>query len=60
MSFLILSSTNIDFLDWELLWRTYITQNVLSTTKHIKLIEKKKFSATVIDQEHETFVIYVA
>ena len=60
MFFLILSSANVDFLDWELWWRTYTTKKALPTTKRIKLVDKKEFIAAAFDSEYETFVVYVA
>ena len=59
MSFLILSGTDIDFLDRELRWRTYTTEKVFSTTKCVELVGKKKFAAAALDPEYGTFVIYV-
>ena len=35
-------------------------KKVLSTTRHIKLIEKKEITAIALDSEYETFVVYVA
>ena len=41
MFFLILNDANIDFLDWELRWRTYITKKAFPTIKCIVLVGKK-------------------
>ena len=60
MFFLTLSSEAIDFLNWELRWRIYITKKAFSTTKRIELIGKKEFVAAALDLEHKTFVIHVA
>ena len=59
MLFLTLSSANIDFLDCELWWKTYITQKALLTTKRIELVERKKFTVTALNLECETFIVYV-
>ena len=59
ISFLILSNANIDFLDQKLRWRTYITKKALSTTRYIKLVEKKEFVAIVLDPKYKTFVVYI-
>ena len=59
MFFLILSGTDVDFLDLKLGWRTYTTKEVFLTTKHIELVDKKKFTAIALDPEHETFVIHI-
>ena len=60
MPFLILSGADIDFLDWDLCWRAYTTEEALPTTRRIKLVGKKEFAAAVLNPKHETFVIHVA
>ena len=42
MPFLTLSGADINFLDWELQWRTYTTEEALSTTRHVELVGKKE------------------
>ena len=59
MLFLTLSNANVNFLDRELQWGTYITQKAVLTTKRIELVGKKKFAAATLDLEHKTFVVYV-
>ena len=59
MSFLILSSADVDFLDREFRWRTYTTKEALPTTKRIEIVVKKEFAAAELDPEHETYVVYV-
>ena len=59
MPFLTLSGANIDFLSWELRWRTYPTKEVFPTTRRIELVGKKKFAAAALDSEYETYVVYV-
>ena len=59
MPFLTLSSTDIDFLGRELWWKTYITKEALPTTRRVELVGKKEFVTTVLDLEHETYVVYV-
>lgn len=59
MLFLTFSNTNIQFAEKELIWRSYSITKVLSTTKWVELIDKKKFAKTVLDKESETFVVYV-
>ena len=58
--FLILSVADTDFLDWELRWRTYTTEEALSTTKYVELVGKKEFAAAALDPKHKTFIVYVA
>ena len=59
MLFLTLSGTDVDFLDWELRWRTNTTK-ALPTIRRVKLVRKKEFTAVALDPKHETFVIHIA
>ena len=59
MSFFPLSGANIDFLDWELRWKTYTTKEALLTTRYVELVGKKKFAAAALHPEHETYVVHV-
>ena len=60
MLFFILSSADVDFLDWEFWWRIYITQKAFLTTRHIEPVKKKELVAVVPDPDYETFIVYVA
>ena len=60
MSFLTLSGADIDFSVPELRWRTYTTEEMLPTTRHVKLVGKKEFVAVALDPEHEAYVVHVA
>ena len=60
MPFLTLSGADVDFLDWELRWRTYTTEEALPTTRRVELVGKKEFAAAALDPESETFVVHVA
>ena len=60
MPFLTLSDADVDFLDRELRWRIYTTQEAVPTTRPIELVGKKEFAAAAIDSEHETFLVHVA
>ena len=60
MPFLILSNADIQFPKKRLTWRSYSTAEVLPTTKRVKLIDKKKFVKAALDENSETFVVYVA
>ena len=60
MPFLTLSGVDVDFLDRELRWRTYTTEEALPTTRRVELVGKKEFAAAALDPEHETFVVHVA
>ena len=59
MPFLTLSGVDVDFLDRELRWRTYTTEEALPTTRRVELVGKKEFAAAALDPEHETFVVHV-
>ena len=59
MLFVTLSGADVDFLDWELRWRTYITEEAFPTTRRVELVGKKEFAAAELDLEHETYVVYV-
>ena len=58
--FFTLSNTNVDFFDQELWWRTYTIKEALPTIRYVELIGKKEFVATVLNPEHETYIVYVA
>ncbi len=60
MPFLIMNNADIDFQAWDLQWRSYITGDILPTTRQIKLIGKKEFAVAALDPKHETFVIHIA
>ena len=42
MPFLTLSGADVDFLDRELRWRIYTTEEALPTTRHVELVGKKE------------------
>ena len=60
MPFLIFSNANVSFLEQEFTWRSYITAKTLPTTKKVELINKKEFAKAALDENFETFVVYVA
>ena len=60
MLFFTFSNANIQFAKKELNWRSYIAAKALTTTKWVKLIDKKEFAKAVLDQESENFVMHVA
>ena len=60
MPFLTFSNADIQFAEKKLTWRSYIAAEALLTTKWVELIDKKKFPKRVLDEESETFVVYVA
>ena len=58
--FLTFSGADINFLDREFWWRTYITKKALPVIRRIKFVGKKEFATTVLDPEYEIFVVYIA
>ena len=60
MFFHTFSNINIQFIEKELTWRSYTTVKAVPTTKRVELICKKKFAKAALDENSETFVIYVA
>ena len=60
MPSLILSNPDVQFVEKKLTWRTYTTTKALPTTKRVELIDKKEFAKTALDENSETFVVYVA
>ncbi len=60
MPFLTMSNADVDFQARDLQWRSYITGEVLPTTRRVELIGKKEFVAVALDLEHEAFVVHVA
>ena len=59
MPFLILNGANVDFLVRELQWRTYTTEKALSTTKYVKLIGKKEFTAAALDSKYKIYIVHI-
>ena len=59
MPFLTLSNADVQFVEKELIWRSYTTAEALPTTKRVELINKKEFAKAALDEKSETFVIYV-
>ena len=60
MSFLTLSNANVQFVEMELTWRSYITAEALPTSKQVEFINKKEFAKVALDKNFKTFVIHVA
>lgn len=59
MLFLIYSNANMQFIEKELEQKSYTTLEILSTTKKIELINKRKFAITALDKNAKTFMVYV-
>ena len=48
MLFLTFKNTNIRFSDLEFIWKFYTTNKTISTTKLVKIIDKKIFANVVV------------
>ena len=60
MFFLKLSNADMSFGKKTLMWRTYITNKALFTTKQVQIIDKKDFIIVVLDANSEMFVMCIA
>ncbi len=60
MPFLSPSNADFQFGAREFIWRSYTASEALLTTRRVKLIDKKKFAKAALDENSETFVVYVA
>ena len=60
MLFLTLNNADIQFAEKELTWKSYTAAEALPTTNQVELIDKKEFAKPALDEEFETFVVYVA
>ena len=58
--FLKFSNINMSFGEKTLMWRSYITNKVLSTIERVQLIDPKEFVIAALDAGSKTFVVYVA
>ncbi len=52
MPFLTMSNIDVNFQARDLQWRSYITGDVLPTTRRVELIEKKEFAAAALEPEY--------
>ncbi len=59
MFFLAFSNINFHFGAEKLTWRSYTTVEALPTTSRVELIDKKEFAKAAIDENSETFVVYM-
>ena len=59
MLFLVLSNANVKFAAQKRIWRSYTAAKTLSTTKQVELIDKKKLAGAALNEQLETFVVYV-
>ena len=60
MLFLKISNADMSFGERTLIWRTYTTNEALSTTKQVQIVDPKEFVIAALDVDSETFVVHVA
>ena len=60
MSFLKISNANVSFGKKTLMWKSYTTNKILSSTKQVQIVNPKKFVIAALDMGSKTFVIYMA
>lgn len=60
MLFLKLSNTNMLFGKITFIWRSYITNKALPTTKQVQIINLKEFVIVILNANNETFVVHMA
>ena len=54
------SNSNVQFVEKELTSKSYTIAKVPSTTKRIKLINKKKFAKVILNRNSEIFIVHLA
>lgn len=61
MPFLFLNNADIKFAELrKLSWRLYIAAEALPTINWVELINKKEFTKVALNENPETFVVYIA
>lgn len=60
MFYFFFSNIDIQFDTKKLIWRTYSIAEILSITSQIKLLDKKNIAKIALNENSETFVIYIA
>ena len=58
MPFFTLSRADVDFLGWELRWRTYTTEKAFLSIRDVELVGKKNLQLQ-LDLEHEIYVVHI-
>ena len=60
MFFLKISNADVSFGKKTLTWRIHTTNEALSTTKQVQIVDPKKFVIAALDVDSKTFVVHVA
>lgn len=58
--FLFFNNADIQFDMGEFIWKSYTTIEALCTTNRMELIDKYELIKAALDENSETFVVYVA
>ena len=54
-----ISNADMSFDKATLMWKSYITNKALPTTKQVKIIDPKKFVIVLLDMDNKIFVAHV-
>ena len=60
MLFLKISNADVLFGEGTLTWRTYTTNEALSTTERVQIVDPKEFIIAALDVNSKTFVVHMA
>ena len=60
MFFLKISNADVSLSEKTLTWRIHITNEALSTTKQVQIVNPKEFIIVVLDVDNKKFVMHVA
>ena len=60
MPFLKISNADMSFGERTLTWKTYTTNEALSITEQVQIIDKKDFVIVALDADNKIFVVHVA
>ncbi len=56
--FFILCNTNEQLVKWELSWSNYTFLVAFSTTEYVEIINKKKFTEKIFEENKKTFIMH--
>ena len=59
MCFLTVSKVDIYFEERKLVWKTYITEETLLTTRRVEIINKKEFVVALLNTYIEIFIVHI-
>ena len=59
MFFLIFGRTDVRFIEQKFVLRTYTAIETLPTTRRMEIIDKREFTAAVLNADNETLMVYI-